>query len=356
MTVNTAWTDSQLLQEAAADSCQPAAAVVAGIPHAIWKQDRALWHTCLSENGWATPTKIANGEHPALAVTPDGVLHCLFANWLLGNAEIYHAQWDGSRWSLPEVVSRTTGVSMYPVVAAGNDGVLHAAWADTTPGRAVIYYGRWADQAWENAPVPNGPGTWPSLAVTAEGDVYVAWQNRLSDTGRFDVFCTSLVEDRWSLPDNVSDSANRHSIYPQLATNRTGACHLVWQEEQNGSFGIRHADRRPNGWSEPADVAPAENNCRAAHIVANRQGMIQAIWAEDQTLKHRIRPGEYDAPWQDAESAGDICAGLSETAAAISPAGDLYVIWSGYTQGELRQLFHLRRERIFRHATFLPLG
>lgn len=356
MMADTAWSTNRPVLDTPADGYQPTVAVVADNLHAVWKQDRALWHAWLTENGWSTPIKVAIGEHPALAVTPDGVLHCVFANWLLGNAEIYHARWSGTSWSLPEVVSRTSGVSMYPGVAADADGVLHAAWADTTSGRAAIYYGRWEDGGWENAPIPNGPGTRPSIAVTTEGDVMVAWQNRLLDTGRFDVFSASLIENRWSLPDNVSDSAQRHSICPQLATNQAGACHLVWQEECDGAFRIRHADRRPNGWSAPAVVSPGEADCRAVRIAANQQGLMQVVWAEGQTLKHRARPGEYEAAWLAEEIASETCAGLAEVATAISPTGDLQVLWSGYAQNEARQLFHLRRQGIFKHKVFLPLG
>ncbi len=356
MMADNAWSTNQSVVDTAADSHQPAVAIVADNLHAVWKQDRALWHAWLAEDRWSTPIKVAIGEHPALAVTPDGVLHCLFANWLLGNAEIYHVHWSGASWSLPEVISRTRGVSTYPAVAADANGALHAAWADTTSGRAVITYGRWEDGAWENVPIPHGPGTRPSLAVTPEGDVVVAWQNRLIDTGRFDIFSASLIEDRWSIPDNVSDRAQAHSICPQLATNRTGACHLVWQEEYEGAFRIRHADRRPNGWSEPADVSQAGADCCVARIAANRQGMMQVVWAEGQTLKHRARPSEYDAAWLDEETASEVCVGLAEVATAISPPGDLQVLWTGYTQDDARQLYHLRRQGIFKHKVFLPLG
>lgn len=357
MTPDTAWSDSQPIQDSSSESCQPAAAICGDALHAVWKDGRTLWHAWLAESGWSAPAKLANGDHPALAVTPDGVLHCLFTNWLLNeDAEIYHARWEGARWSLPEVVSRTTGASIYPAVAADGAGVLHAAWADTTPGRAIIYYGRWEAGVWENAPVPNGPGTLPSIAVTPAGDVYVAWQARLADTNRFNVFCAALAEDRWSLPDNVSDSRLQHGIYPRLAANRAGACHLVWQEERDGGFCIRHADRRPNGWAQPADVSQPGADARGARIAANRLGLMQVVWAEGEALRHRARPGEYDAEWFPEETAGAGCAGPDEIATAITPAGDLHALWCGYAQDSARRIHHLRRERLYKHHVFLPLG
>jgi hypothetical protein len=349
------WTPNEPVPSVPSDNYQPALVVVGDALHLVWSSNRVLYHIVRSANAWSSPVRIAAGEQPSLAATPDGQLHCVFANPFVGNWEIYHVAFECGGWSLPKPVSRTSGVSIQPALAAAVDGSLHAVWADNTPGDSVVYHGTLeADAMWSSAPIPSGRGCLPTIAATGAGDICVAWQDRTVKTETFDVYCSLLHERKWSLPDMVSDSAAVHSVKPWLAATLQGGVHLVWLEEKASLYSVRHSDRRMNGWSQPVAVSTGSQDCRQARIVANPQSFLQVVWLEGNALHHRVRPPDYDTPWWIPQTAEGIYRELSDLSAAIDPTGKLHVVWSGFGDGGARSLYYALREAIFKPGSPKP--
>jgi hypothetical protein len=355
MTPDSHWSGAQPVPAGPGDCREPAVTVAGEVLHAVWTQGSSLYHAYLSGGNWSAPRRVAVGSQAALATAPDGVVHCLFTAQMLGNFEIYHTSWSNAAWTLPAVVSRTSGVSISPALAVGKDGLLHAAWADTTPGYSTIYYGRRVGAGWTSVPIPNGSGSYPALAVDPGGQIYAAWQSRSPATDRFEVFCTQNSNDAWTLPQNISATSQSHSIYPSLTITVHGIGHLVWQEDRGGIFCIRHADRYPNGWSDNHDLTQSGADCRLPHVCANRQGYPQAVWAEGQIVTHRVRPPERNATWWQVEAGCNPEGSVSHLAAAISGGGELHVVWAAYAEGETRRLQYTHRESVFKPAVFMSV-
>jgi hypothetical protein len=355
MTPDSHWSGAQAVINGFSDFREPALATAGETLHAVWTQGSGLYHACLANGSWSTPAQVATGSQAALATAPDGHVHCLFSAQMLGNVEIYHTSWDGARWTLPEVVSRTGGLSLYPALAIGADGSLHAVWADTTPGYSTIYYGRRTAAGWTSSQIPNGSGSYPAAAIDPAGQVFIAWQSRSAATARFEVYCAQGSHGGWTLPENISDNAQTHSLYPSLAITPQGIGHLVWQEDRGGIFCIRHADRYPNGWSVNHDLTQSGADCRLPHVCTNRQGYPQAVWAEGGVVTHRVRPPARTADWWQVEAGCEPGGAVSHLAAAMTAKGVLHVVWAAFTSGETRTLLHARREPVFKPAVFLAL-
>lgn len=353
MTSDTPWSSNVDIQDTEPDGHQPVLAAAGNQIHALWGSNQTLYHSRLVDGTWSQPVRVASGEQPALVAAGDGALHCLFANRFLEVSQVYYVAWDGVAWSLPEVVSRTPGFSTHPSLAIAPDGTLHAAWEDTTPGYATIYHGTRRALAWSAVPIPNGRGSFPSLGIARDGAILLAWQDRLTATSKFEIFC-AINDGNWSTPENISDTPNGHSIYPRLALSEAGVAHLVWQEEQEGTFAIRYADRQPAGWSEPATLSTPGVDCRLGRLAINRQGYCQALWAEGAWIRHRVRPAQGGSQWREPETADGPCDGISDLGASLTAAGQLHVVWSGYAGTASRRLYHLWREPLFRHSVFLP--
>lgn len=355
MTPENPWSVRELIAGAAPGSRSPALATLGEVPHLVWTQEGVLYHASRTAEGWSAAVRVASGYQPALAATADGRLHCLFTHQFMGNAEIYHVTWDGSLWSLPQPVSRTSGASSHPALVVAPDGSLHAVWADNTPGYATIYHGRWAGAQWSSMPIPNARGTMPALAFTPGGDLYVAWQGRLDDGGRYEVFCAVQRGKEWSLPEDVSDNPDHHSLFVGIATNVQGGCHLIWQEEEDGLYHIRHSDRRPGGWAVPVVVSSGDEDCRLPRIASIRQGFLQVVWQEGEVLRHRVRPPDYETTWWAPETASSECAGLGDLALAISPSGRAHVVWSSLDESGTSRLYYVQRAPLFRFSGFVPV-
>lgn len=349
------WSASELVPTTSADNQEPALAIIANTLHAVWVSDKTLYHALCVDGQWQAPVRFASGEQPTLAAGADGSLHCAFAQWFLGNCEIYTARWDAAGWSLPQLVSRTSGISTQPAICVSQEDI-HVVWADTTPGRSTIYYAQPRGVAWANAPLPNGAGSRPALAISSAGETCVAWQDRLAQTGYFEVFAAVYRAGAWSLPEIISDNPTHHSLSPALAVNAQGTCHLVWQEERNGRYVIRHAERLPGGWALPVDISWPGNDARLSRVATAPKGFLQALWVEGSLLKHRARAAEQRALWWKEEVACADCAGISDLAIAVAPdTGELHALWSAYADTDQRRLYHARRAPMIRHTVFIPI-
>ncbi len=349
------WSARYLVPAALADAQEPALAITAEAVHAVWVSDKTLYHARCLNGQWQTPTRFASGEQPALAAGADGSVHCAFAQWFLGNCEIYALHWGPAGWSLPQLVSCTSGISTQPTLCATQENT-HIAWSDTTPGRATIYHAHPEGVAWANAPVPNGAGSQPAIAVSPAGEIYVAWQDRLAETGYFEVFAAVWRDGAWGTPEIISDNPTHHSLHPNLAINAQGTCHLAWQEERDGRYVIRHAERLSGGWAPPVDISWPGNDARLARITTAPKGFLQAMWVEGAMLKHRARAAEQRALWWKEEIACADCPGISDLAIAVAPdTGELHALWSAYADTDQRRLYHARRAPMVRHTVFIPL-
>lgn len=356
MPVDPNWSPVEDLPFVPANSEQIAVAAGGGALHLVWAQGKVIYHARRVNGAWTAPVKVAAGEQPALALAPDGILYCAYANWFLGNREIYVVAYRDGNWGLPVLVSHTTGESFDPTICASADGALRIAWADTSSGEPVIYAARYDGQNWPLAPIPNGKGSRPTIAANGS-TVDVAWQDRLasSEVAAFDVLaCRRTEGGEWTLPDMVSDTRDLHSLLPRIAVNSQGACHLVWQEEREGLYVIRHADLWPEGWAQPVDVSDPLYDARLAFALPNRWGQFQILWSEGSCLKHRVRAGAPQGQWQPAEVACEACAGLSELAAVIGEKGDLHAVFTRYSNGD-RHTYYVKRKAIDRQKVFLPM-
>ncbi len=356
MTTDKAWSAIETMPDVSTACREPSLALIGDFPHAIWTQDKVIYHGMRSSSGWQQTTRVAVGEQPTLASTADGQLHCLYTNEFAGNYEIYHVSWDGSQWSFSRNVSRTSGASTQPCLAAGADGTLHAVWADTTPGHSVIYYARRKGNYWTCQPIPGATGSSPALALTSSGRIFVAWQDRLAGSDRYEIFSISCQADIWEMVDQVSANPAMHSVSPMLATDSLGGCHIVWQEESDSRYHIRYATRSTGAWSTPLQISESGADCRLARLTVNRQGFPEIVWQEGNSIRHRVRPPDINSEWLSTELVATAPLGIADLRLTVTRAGVVHVIWCGYATAQDRRLFYATRSPVFKQTQYFPVG
>lgn len=349
------WSAPQPIPGAQRGSHSPALAVQGETLHAVWTQGAELRHASLSDGVWSTAVRIAAGMQPTLAVAPDGRLHCLYANPFAGNLEIFHITFTGDAWTLPLNVSRTRGDSERPALAIAPDGTLYAAWSDTTPGYPAIYYGRYDGAFWSSLPIPNATGNAVALAAGPNGDIHAAWHHCTASTLHYEILCSTLRNGVWSVPAVVSDNPDVHSVYPGLAVDQRNGCHIVWQEEEQARlFGIRQAARLEANWSTPEQLSPGRRDCRLAKVAARGKDLIQVVWFEGRSLRHRARLALPNAGWGTEEIAATGCGPAGDLTLALSASGRVYVAWTGFEEDGSSQLYYVWRKPVLRPIIFMP--
>jgi hypothetical protein len=119
-----------------------------------------------------------------VAMAPDGTGGLVYRRRVDGHIHIFASQFDGSGWRAPQRVDNGQRFdSSWPVIGAGNDGRLVVAWVQEFGPSSDRMYSAGIDPGAHRfqAPVPidlnvgESTGTWPSLAMNAGGQAYIAY-------------------------------------------------------------------------------------------------------------------------------------------------------------------------------------
>ncbi len=134
-----------------------------------------------------TPT--ANSLHASIGISPSGVVHALYSSDVDGNSEVYLKAWDGAQWqgvgssADPGGISNDAAESSPGSLAFGSDGRPQVAWMSFDGARSIHYRFHNGTSWLEQSSSATGRGVsenanpfWPSLAISAGGDVFIAYE------------------------------------------------------------------------------------------------------------------------------------------------------------------------------------
>lgn len=346
------WSSPQPLTTPEEAAATPAAGVSrSGVVHLLYMQGSDIYHRLCAADEWSAPVRVASGESPMLVVVGETV-HAVYAKSFGGNYEVYYIKWKDGRWSLPRNLSFTSGPSTLPQIASAPDGTLHAAWADTSPGYSVIYHAQQAGSYWINRPIPSGRGSAPSLAVDDTGTVHVVWQDREGSASAFEVYYVRGDGREWSLPQNLSASADSNSLAPQVTLGLGGVVYVAWQEDYQGRSQVYASYTTPGGWTVPTGLTQAEKSARQHRLAFTGQGILHLAWLEGNQVCHRyVAPGGILKP---VEVLATGLQGVSDPVLALTPGTwDVHLLWlSGVPGG--RVLTYARRLPALRFRFYIP--
>ena len=210
--------------------------------------------------GWATTEVVSTestGEsrHSSLAVEYDGTVHVAWEdrtdyNGAGTDSDIFYRKYvPCTGWTPTEIISaESTGDSEYPSLAVGFDGTVHIAWHDNTDysgsgSDTDVFYKKYVpDTGWTLTAAVSTESTnaslCPSLAVSCDGTVHVAWTDRTDYNGAgtdSDIFYKRYVPSAgWTITEVVSDlpeNQSHGSYYPSLDVGCDGTVHIAWYDE-----------------------------------------------------------------------------------------------------------------------------
>jgi len=164
--------------------------------------------------------------------------------------DIFYKYWNAtsSTWNATEVVStESIGVSAAVSLAVDADGNVHITWQDTTDyaGSGTdcdIFYKRWnaSSSSWTITEVVStestGKSYHPSLAVDSLGNVHIAWDDQTAYAGAggdYDIFYKrwNVSTSSWTITEVVSTESTGLSAEPSLAVDSDGNVHIAWYDD-----------------------------------------------------------------------------------------------------------------------------
>jgi Neuraminidase (sialidase) len=193
---------------------------------------------------------------PTLAVRAHDEIYVVYIN--LNPRDIFFTRSldGGATWSTPLNLSDNPGDSVRPSIAVSTEGKIYVAWGDNTDGKYDVFLRSSTDAGASWSPRINvtakikGQDRLPSIAVDAQGTLYVAWAHK-ERRPEGDVV---LIEREvflqysrdggvtWSAPYSVSRAPSLSPIIrPEIAVDPVGDLHVVWEEEDSGIVDIYYS-------------------------------------------------------------------------------------------------------------------
>lgn len=255
---------------------------------AVWADERVIDHSpdiyfARSTDGgssWSSDVLVADG---ASLNTPDITVRATDESfWVVwqddrrpgDDGDIFCATADkwGESWSSASPVYTGTGTQLLPHIAPhGQSGYLYVAWEDEQADDGDIYVARHNGSAW-NTPVKvsdcitNAEQREPSLAVDADGNVYVVWvDERERDEYKGDVYFSRWISGTtwgtWSANSRLSDPAMDWADDPDIVAGPGGVLFAAWYERvptgpatYDFQIVVARSENRGDAWDRLAEL------------------------------------------------------------------------------------------------------
>jgi len=266
-------------------------------PHVVFANEIGgnfeIYYVRWEGSAWSLPRNVSStsgvSSNPDIAIADDGTIHVVWADNTPGYSVIYHAKsTNGTLWSNFPIPSANGGV---PAIAIGDDGIVHVSWQnlDEEFNCYDIYHSQWDGSAWslpENISDSLNDSTIADMAVAGDNTVHLVWEERVG--GNYEVYYSGGWSFNWSVQENVSNSA-ADSYLPSIAIDGDGTRHVAWEETASPHcISYRKWQVATSSWLESEAIATDPVAVSDPVLFADSAETLHIVWVE------YIAPGNWD--------------------------------------------------------------
>lgn len=278
---------------------------------------------------------------PSISASEEGVLHVAWLDNTTGNNEIYHKRSDdhGATWSEPLNISSPSISTWDPFIATGSNNNVYIAWIDVLGSWKVVVSRSSNDGTSWNPPqaIDGATGSCysPYLVVTGEEDLYVVWNELVSNDIMFSR--SQNGGSSWTTPLNISNSPGWSSD-PAMAVDNSGNIYVVWQDPTYGNETTCFCKSTDGGatWTTPRMVLCTSGNNELHDMDCQDPSNLYVVWQDDTNTKKEIyfvRSLDRGETWSGGINISSMVGSSREPRIAADSAGNLNVIWWNVSTG-----------------------
>jgi hypothetical protein len=280
----------------------------------------------------------------AIALDSTGQLHLVWGDETPGNYEVYYKRSTngGSTWSAARRLTWNSGDSLGLAIAVDLSDRVHVVWEDGTPGDYEVYYKRSTDggdtwSATRRLTWMSGQSRGVETAVDSSGRLHVAW---CDDTpGDYEIYHKKSTDGgvNWTSARRLTWTAG-FSGWPAMAASPSGDLHIVWSDNQSGSYHIYYKKSSDNGasWSAMKRLTWTSVELQSQDLVADPSSCLHLIWLAQPSGNSDIyykRSKDGGDSWTASERLTWTSGSSGCPTIAADPSGPLSVVWSDNTPG-----------------------
>ncbi len=201
---------------------------------------------------WSSPVNISHtpgaSRDPELVTGQDGTIHVVFAETLaddISNREIFYMSStdNGKTWSTDhkqENISNSKSDSSEPSLAVSEDGTVHVAWKEENASaieRPQIYYTHRAPDGWKPGINISNKTKYcyhPVIACGANGNVFVNWLDRSRREGAADIWCITVKDFSPVQPPTHVTSTGSIASSAEMTADLANRIAIVWSDRALG--------------------------------------------------------------------------------------------------------------------------
>ncbi|UCG46628.1 MAG: hypothetical protein JSU94_14105 [Phycisphaerales bacterium] len=289
-----------------------------GVVYVVWQDSRSgNWDIYFSRStdggaSFSRPNvKVSDEEHfakfwPAVAVDSEGSIYVVWQDARNGydNYDIYFARsTDGGQTFGANVrvddSDPNRSAQSYPSIAVDSGGNIYIAWTDDRRGDSDIYFTKSVDGG-VSFVAPNvrvddtgsaaSSQLEPSIAVGANGDVYVGWTDSRRNEGfnTYDTYFARSTDGGVSFLENIivnDDAEGNNQMHTQIAVDSEGGVYAVWDDYRNERWDIYFARSTDGGASFSANSKVSDNYSEMRYeaypsLAVDGQKKVCVVWED----------------------------------------------------------------------------
>lgn len=234
----------------------------------------------LSRNGWifgvllwallvSAPVGAPARADNAAASVP-GAMDMVWVDTAGSRHDILFSAWDGDSWSEPVRVTNDVVDNLAPCIDTGADGKKHLVWmaVDATGHRvkhAVFDGAKWSEP--ELIPTLPAVSGAPFVVADDNGVVWVVFAG--NDGEDDDVYCTRLINGKWTVYQQVNADNEYPDIHPFIEITTDKKVVVTWQGYRDKGYATLQSVWQGGTWQTETVVGEA---AKAAMTTADAQG------------------------------------------------------------------------------------
>ncbi|MDY6835844.1 MAG: Ig-like domain-containing protein [Chloroflexota bacterium] len=304
-----------------------------------------LYCNSTTNGSWLEPISISNtipgtARHPAIAISAEGSIHVVWVT----DGYIWHAyNLDEQTWQVAEASTVGT-TSMHPDINIDHNGMIHLVWQEGDefdgPAYDIYYKSKRISETWSGtitsnlSNTPNDRSTEPSLFVEDSGQVHVVWQQE--HDGISDIYYRSKpLFETWNEIEDVSSGISGDHCDPSLVLGDDGTAHVAWADNSNSIiyYRLKYSDHQWTNDNKAIEVSSSSVfQMQKPDIAIDKQGAIHLVWQEshldhgdDDEIYYCNKPLNLDS-WipQPINLTKDLAGECASTSIAT---GSIHIVW-----------------------------